>query len=236
MKLRITHPLSQVVLTSVALIAISIACSPSKSAESPTANAANASSNEPLTSPNSSIAQDKQPCALTLSAAPSVNGLKLGMTPDEVLALFPGSKDDPEVRSDLAKAPSRFGTSGLMVRPDKFANKAEFSGVSQITFTLLDGRVATLHIGYNGPQWPHVDKFVEKFVQGTNLPPVEFWETFEGTDNLKILKCVEFEVRAFAGGQGGNLNYVLLQDLEADKKLKERRKKARAQATPTPGQ
>src|SRR6185503_14078397 len=102
--------------------------------------------------------------------------------------------------------PSRFGTSGLMVRPDKFANKAEFSGVSQITFTLLDGRVATLHIGYNGPQWPHVDKFVEKFVQGTNLPPVEFWETFEGTDNLKILKCVEFEVRAFAGGQGGNLN------------------------------
>ena len=54
-----------------------------------------------------------------------------------------------------------------------------------------------------------------------------------GMDNqLKILKCSEIEIRVFAGGQGGNLNYVLMKDLEAEKKLKERRDKARANATP----
>ena len=53
-------------------------------------------------------------------------------------------------------------------------------------------------------------------------------------NQLKILKCSEIEIRVFAGGPGGNLNYVLMRDLEADKKLKDRRAKARAKATPTP--
>ena len=54
-------------------------------------------------------------------------------------------------------------------------------------------------------------------------------------NQLKILKCTDFEIRVFAGGPGGNLNYVLMKDLEAEKKLKDRRDKARAKATP-PGQ
>jgi hypothetical protein len=52
---------------------------------------------------------------------------------------------------------------------------------------------------------------------------------------MKTLKCTEFEIRAFAGGKGGNLNYVLIKDLVAEKKLKDRRNKAKAKATP-PGQ
>jgi hypothetical protein len=51
---------------------------------------------------------------------------------------------------------------------------------------------------------------------------------------LKILKCTDVEIRVFAGGVGGTLNYVLMRDLAADKKLKDRRDKARAQATPSP--
>lgn len=171
-----------------------------------------------------------------MAAGPVIKGLRLGMTPDEVLALFPGSKDDAEVRADLSKAPSRFGTSGLIIRPDKFGNKAEFSGVSQITFTLLDGRVATFHIGYNGPQWSHVDQFVTKFVEGTSLPASDQWQAYTGLDHqMKTLTCAGFTVTIFAGGDGGSLNYVQVQDVEADKKLKERRKKAREQASPTPG-
>src|SRR6267142_2813573 len=57
------------------------------------------------------------------------------------------------------------------------------------------------------------------------------WEAYVGMDNsLKILKCTDFEIRVFAGGQGGNLNYALMKDLAAEKKLKERRDKARAKA------
>jgi hypothetical protein len=151
------------------------------------------------------------------------------MTTEEVLALFPGSKEDAEIRSRLSEPPSKFGTSSFVVRPGKYA------GVSQITFTLLDGRVASFSVGYNGPEYSHVDQFVAKFVEGTNLPAADQWEAYVGMDNsLKMLKCTEVEIRVFTGGQGGNLNYALMRDLVAEKKLKDRRDKARAQATPTP--
>ena len=155
------------------------------------------------------------------------------MTTDEVLALFPGSREDTEVRPFLSRPPSEFGESELLIRPAKYESKEKFAGVSQITFTLLDGRVSNFTVGYNGPEYSHVDRFVARFVEGTTLPAADQWEAYVGMDNsLKILKCTDFEVRVFIGGQGGNLNYVLMKDLEAEKKLKERRDKARAKATP----
>jgi hypothetical protein len=157
------------------------------------------------------------------------------MTPEQVLALFPGSNEDAEIRARLSQPPSQFGVSGFVVRPDKYESKDKFAGIGQITFTLLDGRVSSFSVGYNGPEYAHVDKFVAKFVEGTNLPPADQWEAYVGMDTqLKTLKCTDFETRVFAGGAGGNLNYVLMRDLEADKRLKERRDKARAAATPTP--
>lgn len=236
MKFRITHPRSQVVLTSIALIAISIACSASKSAESPSANAAHASTYQPLTSPSSSITQDKQPCTLTLSTVPSIKGTRLRMTTDEVLALFPGAKIDPQISAELSRPPRQFGVSSLMIRPEKYESKDQYTEVNQITLTFLDGRVSKLHVGFNGPEWSHVDKFVAKFVEGTNLPGVHQWAAYVGLDTqLKTLTCSDFELRVFAGGQGGTLNYVQMQDLKADETLKERRRKAREQASPTPG-
>jgi hypothetical protein len=155
------------------------------------------------------------------------------MTTDEVLALFPGSKEDPEVSSDLSKPASQFGTSSFIIRPDKFESKERFAGISQITFTLLDRRVSRFYVGYNGPAWPHVDKFVAKFTEGTNLPAADAWEAYVGLDTqMKTLKCTDFEIRVFAGGKGGNLNYVEIHDLEADKKVKEREDKAAEKATP----
>ena len=98
-------------------------------------------------------------------------------------------------------------------------------------------RVSAFTVGFNGPEYPHVDQFVAKFIEGTNLPPVDQWQGYEGMDNqLKMLACKDFEVRVFIGGEGGKLNYVLMRDLEADRKLKERKAKARAQASPTPQQ
>jgi hypothetical protein len=157
------------------------------------------------------------------------------MTTDEVLAMFPGSKDDPELHSQLLLPPSRFGTSSLVVRPVKDENKGNFRDVSQVSLSFLDGRVSSFTVNYMGPEWPHVDKFVDKFIANKNLPAADQWEAYAGMDNqMKTLTCTDFMIRIFAGGEGGNLNYVMMQDLEADKKLKERRKKAREQASPTP--
>jgi hypothetical protein len=170
---------------------------------------------------------------MVMDQAPVVHGLRNGLTVDEVLALFPGSKEDAEVRSHLAGPASPLGVSSFLIRPDKYESKEKFAGVSQITFTLLDGRVSKLHIGYNGPEYSHVDKFVQKFVEGTNLPAADVWEPYVGLDTqMKTLKCKDFEIRVFAGGPGGNLNHVIVNDLEAERVLKERRAKARQKATP----
>jgi hypothetical protein len=229
-----THPLPRVVLTSLFLmIGFSVACTASRSAGSPSlANSSPAVVQSPAQT-SSASGQEKPTCQLTLAGAPDIKGLRLGMTAEEVLALFPGSKEDAGVRASLAAPPGKFGTSDFLVRPEKYESKDKFSGVNQITFRLLDGRVSTFTVGYNGPEYSHVDKFVAKFIEGTSLPAADQWEAYVGMDNsLKMLKCTDFELRVFAGGQGGNLNYVLIKDLEAEKKLKERKDKARAKATP----
>jgi hypothetical protein len=209
-----------------------------ETAANPNANAnanANARASSSIESNTTSAEPSQSNCSLTRAAAPVLNELKLGMTRDEVLALFTGSKDDAEVKSNLARPPGAQGESELIIRPANFGSKEKFPGISHINFSFLDGRVVSFNIGYSGPQYSHVDEFVKKFVAGTNLPAAEQWTGYPGLDTqLKTLTCKDFEVRVFAGGEGGNQNYVLISDLEAKKTLKERRAKARTQATPTP--
>ena len=215
------------------LITVSVACTASRSAGSSSFVNSNPAVVQSPAQTSDASGQEKSTCQLTLAGAPDIKGLKLRMTPEEVLASFPGSKEDAEVSSALSRQPSQFGVSSFVIRPDKYESKEKYNGINQITFTLLDGRVSNFTVGYNGPEYSHVDRFVAKFIDGTNLPAADQWEAYVGMDNsLKILKCTDFEVRVFAGGQGGNLNYVLMKDLEAEKKLKERRDKARAKATP----
>jgi len=217
------------------LVLISLACSASKSAGSERVVNQNAEIQSASTTTSSNTDQEKQPCTLTLAGAPSIRGLRLGMTPNEVLALFPGSTDNAEVRASVSAVPTEFGVSNFVIRPALYGSKEKFAGINQISLNLLDGRVAALTIGYDGPAYSHVDRFVEMVVKETSLPPMDQWEGYVGMDNqLKTLRCKEFEVQAFVGGQGGNLNYVEMKDLIADKQLKDRRDKARAQASPTP--
>ncbi|MEK6281958.1 MAG: hypothetical protein AABN95_16510 [Acidobacteriota bacterium] len=185
----------------------------------------------PNQTPNASVT-DRMPCSLVRDHVPVVNGLKLGMTPAQVLALFPGSNDDGEVRSSLALPPSRFGTSSFLITPDKYKVEGKSAGISQITLSLLDGQVSGFNVGYKGAEWPDVDKFIAKFTEGTVLPPADAWEARVGLDTqMKTLTCNDFAIKIFAGGRGG-LNYVEIRDLEADKKLKERKDKARQKAKP----
>lgn len=186
---------------------------------------------EPSTQTTNDKAPEKAICSLTAEQLPDVNGLRLGLTAEHVLALFPGSNEDAELRSSLSKPPSPFGVTNFIIKPDRYKSKEKFKGINQITFTLLDGHVLSFSIGYDGPEWPHVDKFVEKFSEGKNLPPADAWESYAGMETqLKTLKCMDAEIRIFAGGPGGNLNYVLVRDVAADRKLKERRAKAREKA------
>ena len=222
----------------VILCGVAIACTAGKVETSlGKANGNATPPQEQQAKPSPSVAQSEQKpkCSLTKADAPVVNALKLGMTTEQVLAQFPGSKEDPDLRTQLARPPSRLGVSSFAIHAEKLEPRDKFAAFSQFVFNLLDGRVSTMNIGYNGPKYANVDEFITKFVEGTKLPPADRWQAYTGMDNqLKILTCKDFEVRVFAGGEDGNLNYVLLSDLEAVRQLNDRRAKARAQASPTP--
>jgi hypothetical protein len=157
------------------------------------------------------------------------------MTVDEILTRFPGSKEDADVSTQLGRR-GQFGNGSLSLTPSKYGSSADFKDVSRLSFSLLDGRVSSLTIQYNGPEWPHIDKFVEKFVAGKGLPGADEWEPYTGMETqMKTLTCTGFSIRLFNGGEGGSQNYVLMKDIEADNKLKERRKKAQGQPSPAPG-
>ena len=249
MKSRVTNALPPVALSFITLVAVSIACSASKSASSPAQLPGNqASLNSPVqpsgsqaidpssTPSTTSSVHDRTGCTLARSEAPAIHGLKLGMTVDEILAVFPGSKEDPELRPALSAPRGQFGNSSLAITPSKYGSAAAFKQVNRVSLSLLDGHLSSFTVHYNGPEWPEIDKFVDKFVEGKNLPAADQWEPYVGMETqMKTLTCTDFSIRLFNGGEGGNLNYVLVTDLEASKKLKERRNKARGSATPPPG-
>ena len=95
------------------LLVVSVACTASRSAGSPSSANSNATVAQSSAQTSNPIAQDKPTCQLTLAGAPDIKGLRLGMTTEEVLALFPGSKDDAEVRASLSRPPSQFGVSSF---------------------------------------------------------------------------------------------------------------------------
>jgi len=219
------------------LVLVSLACSASKSAGSERVVNQNAEIQSASTTTSSNTNQEKQPCTLTLAGAPTINGLRLGMTTNELFALFPGSQDDAELQASVSKPANKFGGSSFVIQPGKYGSKERFLGIGRISISLFDQRVSGLYIGYDGPKWPHVDKFVAKFVEGTNLPAPDQWESYPGMDTqMKTLRCKGFEIRLFAGGQGGSLNYADIRDLDAEKSLNDRTDKASAQASPTPKQ
>lgn len=142
------------------------------------------------------------------------------MTAEEVLALFPGSKDDQQIKSALSAPVDELGISSFSLTPAKYGPPPSFSDVTGITFSLFDKRISKIYISYGG-QWPNVDKFVEHFVSETNLPSPSEWQGYPGMENqMKVIKCTGFEVRAFASGRG--LTYVELNDLVAEKLMKDR--------------
>ncbi len=207
------------------LLFVSIACTAYKSAGSPSAHNVNAPA--PANQSVAQASQERVACGLKISAAPAINGLRLGMTSEEILNAIPGSKDDPQIRTSLARPANEFGVSGLTVMPSKYPSKDQYPGISRVTFTFVDGHAYSLNLGYNGPKWGHVDEFVKKVIESSNLPSIEQWEDYPGMDTqMKMLKCAEFEVRVYAGGENGSLNYVGLKDLKAEKALREKEEKA----------
>jgi len=145
-------------------------------------------------------------CKLTLSQV-SIRGVKLGMTTDEVFALFPGAAEEPQNQSSLQRTagfPS-FGLAHLIVTPNRDAiNKNNFKGIESYSITLFDGKVVQFDVFYQGsnstprgPQWPNTDTLISKFSESYHLPGPGDWVDRDG--GTKILTCAGLDFIVFGG-------------------------------------
>src|SRR5207245_6596988 len=91
-------------------------------------------------------------CSLTEATSPSVRGLRLGMTAEQVIALFPGSAKNKEMKAALDKAKSTTGseTVYLSFDPSTSTNKEKFAEVGSISVGLYKARVKGLEVEYLG--------------------------------------------------------------------------------------
>src|SRR5687768_13514641 len=107
-------------------------------------------------------------CSLTLAQAPKIRDVRLSMSSEEVLKMFPGSSDEPYIRTQLSTADQRFGIVGFSI-PTNLLPRQKFAGVNSLSAVFLDNRLSEYALSYTGIEWKNVDDFILKFSAAFNL-------------------------------------------------------------------
>jgi hypothetical protein len=149
-------------------------------------------------------------CKLKLSQAPVVRGIHLGMTVNEVLAVFPGADKNETLLRSLSEP--RFGVINADVVPSYYGSKERFVGIRSVNFGFLDGELNLFAVTYNGPDWKNDEQFASKVAETLNLPGVESWKPSLGG---KALACDGFEVSVQMPTENWG-NTIKVRNLEKD--------------------
>jgi hypothetical protein len=142
-------------------------------------------------------------CTLSAAQAPAIRGIRLGMRLDELLSLFPGSRQKDKIKGALKGAKRRPSYEALRLNFSfvDYPTNALFKGVNQFDVTLLDEKVVRLWVGYEGPPWNDVNEMITRVSDVLGLPGASAWEVSNRKED-KVLKCAGFEVRVTAYGGG----------------------------------
>lgn len=121
-------------------------------------------------------------CNLTLSQAPVIYGLRLGMNTEELLELFPRSKDQFNIKQELAKADVQYGFAQLYFYQNTYTDSKAFGNkLSSYQIGLFDGRVIRITANFtfpseSSPNWNY-DAWIDKMSETFNLPTREYWSS-----------------------------------------------------------
>ena len=146
-------------------------------------------------------------CRLTAAQAPAIRGLRLGMTIDQALGVFPGAQADSDLRARLAR--DNFGAQFVGVEPSKYESKEKFAGVGSVNLAFLDGRMTSFQVTYIGPEWKNEEQFAAKVAETLGLPGVSSWKPGQ---NVLQLTCDGFRIAVQTIG----LNVIYMEDLRVD--------------------
>jgi hypothetical protein len=132
-------------------------------------------------------------CSLTVAQALTIRGIRLGMSLQELLALFPVSRYNTTINQQLKQAENlpEKGRSSLYFTLSQYPEgEARFAGISSIDLTLFDRRVVSFGIKYvydEQAAWTR-ESWVRKLAGAFNLPPYENWAT-SCNDCPAVLHC-----------------------------------------------
>jgi hypothetical protein len=174
----------------------------------------------------SSQALSQSRCSLTKDNSPTVRGLRLGMSTEQLLALFPGSakrwaKDPKKMRDAREKALA--DNSGepvyLSFDPATDAGREQFANVDSVSAALYTGRVVDLNLVYVGATWRTIDEWVATISETFKLPGAQDWVVGPTENPHRVLKCNGIEIEA--GIQGGSAS-IRIRNVEWLKAMEER--------------
>ncbi len=143
-------------------------------------------------------------CGLTEATAPGVRGLKLGMSVEQVTALFPGSTKRKETKDALAKAKAASEVVHVTFEPSD-SGKDQNADVVSFSAGFHKGRVIDLSVQYLGPEWKNVDEWIAKLSETLGLPGVNNWQPGPSETPNKVLRCSGIEIEAAMEGGGGSI-------------------------------
>lgn len=185
---------------------------------------------------NAQVTQSR--CNMTEATAPVVRGVRLGMTAQELLSLFPGSSERAEIKEafDKAKPSSGNETMHLHFEPEIYSTKENFKQVDQILAIIHKGRVASFTVVYDGPPygptWRSADEWVAKLSEGFRLPAAQSWTLKMEENPTKVLKCGGVEIEAVVGGGAGSLTVRSVDYLKQMEPTSEEQEKKRREFKP----
>lgn len=166
-----------------------------------------------------SQAPNQPGCSLTETSSPSIRGLRLGMTTQQLLALFPSSTKRREIKEALerAKAATSEEAVYLAFEPGTDAPKGQFADVGSVSAGLYKGKAVDLEIQYVSPGWESIDEWVAKLSGALQLPGAQSWDVGPSETPNRVLKCAGIEIEARIQGGGGSVrvrNTELFRGLE----------------------
>jgi hypothetical protein len=134
----------------------------------------------------------------------TVREIRLGMSLQQLLTLFPSSSKRKEMRDALDRAKATTGNEivYLLFDPTNDGSKERFAGIDSIWVGVYKGQVVDFTVLYIGATWRTVDEWVEKLRDAFGLPSAQGWIVGSNENPSKILKCKGVEIEA--GIQGGS--------------------------------